>query len=68
MVDPTESEDCCFCPDATTNATRGSTVKQSDADPFQEKMRKAMEARVGKVTNVYSGMECDHNLMLPPDQ
>lgn len=68
MVDPMDSEDCCFCPDATTNATRGSTVKQPDADPFQENMRKAMESRFGKDTDAYSGMKNDHSLKLPPDQ
>lgn len=67
MVDPTESEDCCFCPDATTNATRGSTVKQSDADPFQESMRKAMESRYGKATDAQSGMS-PSTLKMPHDR
>lgn len=50
---------CCFAPSEDTNANRGSTVKQSDADPFQEKMRKLMEARVGKTPDSMSGMKCD---------
>lgn len=43
-----DSEQCCFCPDKDTNANRGATVKQTDADPFQETLRKAIEERVGK--------------------
>lgn len=49
--------DCCFKPSVETNATRGSTVKRIDADPFQEKMRAAIEARVGKATDVQGQME-----------
>lgn len=53
-----DSEDsCCFKPSVETNATRGSTVKQTDADPFQEKMRKAIEDRVGKATDVQAQMK-----------
>lgn len=48
-MDDNESE-CCFAPDASTNADRGATSKQLDASPFDEKMRALIEARVGKQT------------------
>ena len=48
--------ECCFAPDKTTNANRGPTDKQSDADPFQERMRKDIEARVGKATSPQAQM------------
>jgi len=71
MVDPTMScpddDDACLAPDSSMNATRGSTVKQPDADPFQEAMRKAMESRYGKATDVQSGMSGGEVLM-PHDQ
>lgn len=39
-----------FAPDESSNGDRGATSKQSDASPLDEKMRKAIEARVGPAT------------------
>lgn len=45
-------DDSCpvFAPDESSNADRGATSKQLDASPLDEKMRAAIEARVGKQT------------------
>lgn len=45
-----------FVVSKTYNANRGPTDKQSDADPFQEKMRVAIESRVGKATSPQAQM------------
>ena len=57
--------ECCFCPDKTTNARRGPTDKQPDADPFQEKLRTTIESRVGKSTSETSGMSMSDKPFFP---
>jgi hypothetical protein len=58
QVEPTDDNDACFCVDESTNANRGPTDKQDDADPLAEKMRKAIEDRCGKATSPMAGMTC----------
>lgn len=53
---PMDGDECCFCPDESTNAARGPTDKRPDADSFQEKLRVAIEDRCGKATSPQSGM------------
>jgi len=48
--------ECCFCPDKTTNAARGPTDKQEFETPFEAKLRKDIEARVGPATSPQSGL------------
>lgn len=45
-----------FAPTIATNADRSATAKQPDASPFDERMRKAIEARVGKADPQMSNM------------
>lgn len=46
-----------FAPDDSYNPDRGTTTKQSDASPLDERMRKAIEARVGPATPVMKEMK-----------
>lgn len=52
-----ESDCPMFAPDASYNPDRGTTTKQSDASPLDEKMRRAIEARVGLATPVMTQMK-----------
>ena len=45
-----------------TNADRGVTSKQSDASPLDEKMRKAIERRVGNPGSQMSNMKRPGNV------
>lgn len=54
-------EESYHCPvfrvDESTNADRGATAKQSDASPMDERLRKAIEARVGPPTPQMTNMK-----------
>lgn len=62
-----DTEDCCFVVDKTYNANRGPTDKQSDESPFDAKLRKAIEARVGPATSPQSGMEMSDKPLIATD-
>lgn len=53
-----EGDSCAeFAPTVSSNADRGPTDKQSDASPLDEKMRRAIEDRVGSATSGMSQMK-----------
>ena len=59
--------ECCFVVDKTYNPNRGPTDKQSDESPFDTKLRKAIEARVGPATSPQSGLQMSDKPLLATD-
>ena len=62
-----DENDCCFVVDKTTNANRGPTDKQSDESPFETKLRKSIEDRVGSATSPQSGMTMSDKPLIATD-
>lgn len=62
-----ETDESCFVVNSTYNANRGPTDKQPDETPFESKLRKAIESRVGPATSPQSGMKMSDSAGIAAD-